>query len=103
MNSLPHPASPEAPKYWMHETGGELKPAMKRYLLGEQLSDRDVLLIKLYLKQWIDSPAWDANPAMDDDSRIDLASLRVAAASLRDRTGIDEWIKHADEIGIDPL
>lgn len=103
MNPLPHPASTEAPKYWMHETGGELKPAIARYLRDEPLSDRDVQWIRAYLKQWIDSPAWDANSSMDKYGRIDLAGLRQAARFLRDRAEIAEWLRRADELGIDPL
>jgi len=43
MPGLPDPSSPEAPKYWIYEQGGELVPAVTRYLNGEDLSD--VLLV----------------------------------------------------------
>jgi len=103
MKNRPDPSSPEAPKYWMHEMGGELAPAIMQYLEGGDLADGDVLLIRAYLLQWINSPAWDANPAMGPDGRLDLAGLRSAARFLRDRADIGKWLKWALELGIDPL
>jgi len=103
MKNRPDPSSPEAPKYWMHEMGGELAPAMMQYLLGGDLADGEVLLIRAYLLQWINSPAWDANPAMDPAGRLNLAGLRSAARFLRDRADIDIWLKWAAETGMDPL
>jgi hypothetical protein len=100
---LPHPASAAAPKYWMHETGGKLAAAIKRYLHDEALSVDDILLIRAYLSQWVDSPAWDANPSIDYEGRLALASMRQSARSLHNRAKIAEWLERADEMGMDPL
>ena len=100
---LPHPTSAEAPKYWMHETGGELAAAINRYLHVEPLSIRDVQLIGAYFRQWINSPVWDANPSIDYEGRLALASMRQAARSLHNRAEIAEWLERAGEAGMDPL
>ena len=93
------------PGYWMNETGGELVPAMHRYLKGEALTLRDVALIGAYIRQWIESPVWEQNPRMDDEGRECLAALRVTAAArfLTNRKAIDAWIAMAEDFGVDPL
>lgn len=92
------------PGYWMHETGEELIPAVRRYLDGkEPLSGRDVALLRAYLVQWIESPVWDQNPHLDDAGRAELQSLREAAGKLANRRAIDEWVEVATDWGMDPL
>ena len=103
MKPLPHPESPAAPKYWMHEKGGDLAAALLRYLDVEPLSIRDVQLIGAYFRQWINSPVWDANPSIDYEGRLALASMRQAARSLHNRAEIAEWLERAGEAGLDPL
>jgi hypothetical protein len=95
---------PAPPGYWMNETGGELAPAVHRYLKGEELTERDIKLLRLYLQQWIGSAVWDTNPLMDDAGREELAGLREAAARfLTTREAIDSWIELATDFGVDPL
>ena len=65
------PDDPRAPKYWMYEESGVLRPAVEAYLNGEPLTAGQVKLMRLYLKQWIDSPVWDENPVADEDSKLD--------------------------------
>ena len=101
--TLPDPSAPEAPKYWMYEQGGELGPAMLGYLKGDELSIRDLRLIAAYLRQWVDSPAWDANPALSAESRQELATLRQKTASARTKAQIDESVSMAVDMGMDPL
>jgi hypothetical protein len=96
----PHPGPPG---YWMHETGGELAPAIKRYLENEPLTIRDVSLIRAYIKQWVYSEVWDGNPKADDESRATLAGLRLQALTITDRKTIDAWIEAALDEGMDPL
>lgn len=103
MKNRPDPSSPEAPKYWMHETGGELAAAIKRYLRDEPLTARDVQLIGAYFRQWIDSPVWDGNPMIDEPGRINLMTLRVGARFLHMRADITKWLDRAAEAGMDPL
>lgn len=92
-----------APGYWMNETGGELTPAVKRYLEGRKLRPREVRLMQLYLQQWIDSPVWEENPHQDSESRQELERLRTWARHLTNRLAISAWIAAAMDIGIDPL
>jgi hypothetical protein len=93
------------PGYWVNETGGELVPAVHRYLKGEALTLRDVSLIGAYIRQWIESPVWEQNPHIDDEGRECLAALRVTAAArfLTNRKAIDDWIAMAEDFGVDPL
>jgi len=91
------------PGYWMNETGGELVPAITRYLDGLRLSPRDVTLIRLYLQQWIGSPVWDTNPALDDAGRETLARLRETAGRVTDRKSIHAWIEAAIDFEVDPI
>jgi hypothetical protein len=92
------------PGYWMAETSGELAPAVHRYLEGSELSVRDVVLLRAYLRQWIDSPVWDGKPSLtDEQGREELATLRSRARLLTDRASMDDWLALADEFGVDPL
>jgi hypothetical protein len=100
---LPAPDSPLAPKYWLHETDGKLASAIKRYLNGEGLSVDDILLIRAYLRQWIDSPVWDQNPHMNDNGRRVLAEMRFLVKGLKNRADLDRWIGVAVDQGMDPL
>lgn len=100
---IPDPSSAFAPKYWAQETGGELGPAIERYILGQELSVRDLALIRAYLRQWVDSPAWDANPAHSDLSRRQLTRLRMKVFDALTKERIDDCIKLAIDMGMDPL
>lgn len=93
---------PKAPKYWMHETGGRLAPAMERYLRREPARWDDVLLIRAYLRQWIDSPVWD-HPDGDAEVRAAVDELRRNVRGLRNRGDIDKWVADALDLAIDPL
>jgi len=95
------PDHPQAPKYWMHEAGGKLVPAMKRYLDAYDPEPGDILLIRAYLKQWIDSPVWDGD--IGDETRADLAGLRAEVRELRSSGDITMWLDQALGLGIDPL
>jgi hypothetical protein len=93
-----------APGYWMYETDGELVPAIQRYLEGEALTLREIVLIGAYLRRWINSPVWDTNPFLDGfDGRIQLARLRELSRVLTNRRAIEAWIMLATDFGVDPL
>lgn len=87
----------------MKETGGELGPAVERYIKGEDLSVRDLALIRAYLRQWVDSPAWDANPAATDLSQRRLTQLRGKVFGAATKEQIDDCIHMAVDMGMDPL
>jgi hypothetical protein len=88
------PDDPRAPKYWMHETSGVLKPVIEAYLNGEELNVQQISLLRAYLRQWIDSPCW-RGPKIDP--------LRRQVRNLQTRDDIDHWLEQALEEGIDPL
>jgi hypothetical protein len=99
--TLLHPASAKAPKYWKYEAGGNLVPAMERYLALDALTVQDIALIVAYLRQWVDSPVWQMNPyATGFDNLDDLRSRTARARSKRD---IDECVSLAIDLGMDPL
>lgn len=100
---LPDPADPRAPKYWPYESSGRLAPAIGRYKTGAALSFDDVLLILAYARQWIQSPVWDANPALDDAGRNELKWLRYNVGLFSKREDIEAWMRRAAAFGADPL
>jgi hypothetical protein len=91
------------PRYWRDETGRELRPAIERYLSNQELTASDIVVIRAYLQQSIDSPAWDLNPHQDRESAAGLQRLRESAARIQGREDIHQWIHEALDIGIDPL
>jgi len=101
--TLPQPGSDEAPKYWMHQTGGHLVPAVERYLSGDELTIRDIALIQSYLRQWIDSPVWEFNPYLTPQGRFELATLRTLAKNALTKHDLDRIVRLAVDLGLDPL
>ena len=95
---------PRAPKYWRYETGGELAAAVTRYLhRPRDLSAYDVALIAAYVQQWIDSPAWEANPHANEEGRARLAELRIRARHIKTIADLHRWFASAISEGMDPL
>jgi hypothetical protein len=78
----------------MHETGHELKPAVVAYLERRPLTPRQVDLIRLYLKQWIDAPSWAGDG---------IAELRREVNQIRTASDISAWLRKAEDAAIDPL
>lgn len=105
MSPLLSPDDPRAPKYWRYEQGGELVPAVERFLgiRHEPLTPRDRDLIRTYLRQWIDSPVWEMNPSADAYQLAELAGLRVQAAQIHSVGDIRRWINRAMNSAIDPF
>lgn len=93
----------DPPGYWMNETSGVLKPAVDRYIRREALSKDDIVVLRAYLRQWINAPCWDANPYAIDESRQSLTRLRGRIDFLISRSAIDAWLGDALMEGIDPL
>lgn len=92
-----------APGFWMRETGGELRPAVERLIRGEDLSLRDIALIRAYCCQWADATGWDRNPWASESDRMGLARLRELARVLINRESIEAWVQLAVDLGMDPL
>jgi hypothetical protein len=87
----------------MYEQGGQLVPAVRRFLEGIPLSSRDILLIRAYLVQWIASPLWTMNPAIDEKGRKAIEDLRSRAGSIFSEQAILKWVFDAVAQGIDPF
>ena len=98
------PDDPRAPKYWMYETSGVLAPVVERYLRRPRsMTLEDIAVMRAYLRQWIDSPAWDQNPHAPIAARLALADLRRRAKAIASVNDIHEFLAAAGREGIDPL
>ena len=93
----------DAPGYWMYETSGRLRPAVEAYLAGDAMTPEQIAAMRAYLRQWINSPAWDQNPHATDESRAALAAMRRLVDCLTSRVMIEAWLAGAESIGMDPL
>jgi hypothetical protein len=82
------------PGYWMNETSGVLRPAVRAYLLDEEMTPAQIAAMRAYLRQWIMAPGFFGEDV--DQLRRDVDGLTTQAAIRR-------WIRVADRIGIDPL
>jgi hypothetical protein len=101
---IPARGAPGAPRYWMDEQSGVLSFAVRQYLENPRaLTFGHIALLRLYLKQWVDSPAWDMNPALDDEGRQTLATLRRRADRIESANDVRAWLLVAQDIGMDPL
>jgi hypothetical protein len=81
------------PGFWMHETSGVLRPVILAYLNGEAMTGEQIVVMRTYLRGWIEGP-WQGK-------NIDL--LRATVGSLTSRAEIASWLEVADREGIDPL
>jgi hypothetical protein len=93
------PDDPRAPRFWRYEKSGVLAPVVEAYLLGQPLSLEQIGVMRAYLRQWIQSPVWGANPA----GAGELEQLRAAVALIRTREDIRRWLALALAEGMDPL
>lgn len=101
---LPPRGHPDAPKYWMHEVSGKLAEAVYLYLTHpESLGPTAIGLLRAYFRQWIDSPAWDLNPARNEADISKLNALRISAPLIRSLGDVNAWMRLAVEQGLDPL
>lgn len=89
------PADPNAPKYWTYETSGVLRPVVEAYLKGRILSPAQIALMRAYLRQWIISPVWAPEPAIE--------RLREQVGRIESTAHIHQWLEEALHVGIDPL
>jgi hypothetical protein len=89
----------DAPKHWMWETSGTLAAALKRYLTltleGPGLEAGEVACIQAYLRQWVGHPGWQPGGALE--------ALRLRVAAISTAEDINEAIRAAVALGMDPL
>jgi hypothetical protein len=83
------------PKYWSHETSGVLKWAVECYLKNGQMTDKQIEVMREYLKQWIAAPVWSGGAK--------LAILQRNVDQIQTQSDIDTWLSAAVTEGIDPL
>jgi hypothetical protein len=81
------------PGYWMYESSGVLRPAVERYLNGEQLSANDIVAMRTYLRQWIKK---------GDFRGPEIKMLRDIVDSVDTREQIKAWSDLAISAGCDP-
>lgn len=102
--ALPPPGHPDAPKYWKDETTGRLAAAIRTYLDNPiAMTGREIALMRAYVSQWIQSPAWDMNPYQGEEGRAQLAELRAAAGAITSARDLQAWITVAAAEGLNPL
>lgn len=82
-----------APGHWMFETSGVLRPVVRAYLEGAPLTLSDFILLRDYLRQWIEAP-WQGPR---------ITELRAAIDGLNSGQAIKRWLDIAETEGIDPL
>jgi hypothetical protein len=96
------PDHPDAPKYWMNETSGVLKPVIEKYLRGGELGPNELGIFRAYLRQWLESPVWNMGP-VDAEGRDALNGLRKRISSIDSMDRLGDWLQAALDQGIDPL
>jgi hypothetical protein len=84
-----------APGYWRYETSGVLAPAVEAYIKGEALTHGQVMLMKMYLRQWIMAPCWRGDAELED--------LRWSVELIQTQQDIRNWLWRAMDEGHDPL
>jgi hypothetical protein len=100
---MSHPVTaPQPPKYWTFEPP-ELSVAIHAYMAGEDLTVRDVVLMRAYLKQWVDSPVWEGYPYETDGGRPWLAELRERVGAIASRDDIAQALSIMTARRMDPL
>jgi len=97
------PRPQQGPGYWRYEVSGKLAEAMMRFIQGEPLTLINLAVIHVYLKQWVDAPAWDQNPFLNENGRADLWALRRQANEARTEPAMRRLIERLVELGMDPL
>lgn len=83
-----------APRYWMRETSGVLRPAIEAYLSRDEMTPGEIAAMRAYLRQWIMAPVWQGQ-AID--------ALRAGIDGLTSRQAISRWLDLALNENIDPL
>lgn len=89
------PGDPRAPKYWMYETSGVLKPVIEAFLAGTLLTPAQVRLMQSYLYQWVNSPVWAPDGAVE--------ALRLRVAAIKTHRDVVAAIDISVQLGMDPL
>jgi hypothetical protein len=87
----------------MQETSGVLAPVVKKLLENGDLDEWEVLTLRAYFRQWVDSPVWDLNPHAGPEVVRELADLRAGVRKIETFGDIAPWLAAAIRLGMDPL
>lgn len=82
------------PGYWMHEESGVLEPVVRRYLEGLRLDDVGLVIMRAYLRQWVNADGF-VGPRVDE--------LRGSLDGVTSMGALDAWLERATDAGIDPF
>ena len=82
--------------FWMYETNGVLRPAVRAYLKGKAMTAKDIAAIRTYLRVWVFSPEFDGDGVEALRQTVDgLASREAIERWLA--TARKEWVTHCDK------
>ncbi len=90
------------PGYWMNETSGLLRPAVKGFLEGRPLTEAEIALLRAYFQQWIGGPG-TSRLSGHDFRGPEIEALRRSVDTLTTRRALAAWVRKAVEAGVDPL
>ena len=93
---------PQPPKYWTLEPR-ELSVAVHAYMAGKGLTVRDMVLMRAYLRQWVDSPVWEGDPHETDGGRQWLVELRERVRAIASPNDIAQCLSIMTARRMDPL
>jgi hypothetical protein len=80
--------------FWMYETSGVLRPAVRAYLKGKAMTAKDIAAIRIYLRVWIFAPEFDGDG---------IEALRQTVDGLASREAIEDWLATARKEWVSPL
>jgi hypothetical protein len=80
--------------FWMYETSGVLRPAIRAYLKGKAMTAKDIAAIRTYLRVWVFAPEFDGDG---------VEPLRQTVDGLASREAIEDWLATARKEWVSPL
>ena len=80
--------------FWMYDTSGVLRPAVRAYLKGKPMTAKDIAAVRTYLRVWIFAPEFDGEG---------IEALRHTVDELASREAIEDWLATAREEWVSPL
>jgi hypothetical protein len=80
--------------FWMYDTSGVLRPAVRAYLKGKPMTAKHIAAFRVYLRVWIFTPEFVGDG---------VEALRQAVDGLASREAIEEWLAMARKEWISPL
>jgi hypothetical protein len=80
--------------FWMCDTRGVLRPAIRAYLKGKPMTAKHIVAIRTYLRVWVFAPEFDGNG---------VEALRQTVDGLASREAIEDWLATARKEWVSPL